>query len=140
MHLCSQCRKKHSYVCPIFEATGSCSQGSKCKLHHPKKWSRGKKSQRSRENKNAHGRYFGSMHVDILEPGRVLAEREPRVDDNLSEGQFSDYISLDVSDEEARESCDAMSEQAIGGNDDPWDSQLDDLDELIKPIGIMNRI
>ncbi|GLT55844.1 hypothetical protein SLA2020_289310 [Shorea laevis] len=136
----NECRKKHSYVCPIFEATGSCSQGSKCRLHHPKKWSRGKKSQRSRENKNGHGRYFGSMHVDILEPGRVLAERQPRVDDNLSEGQFSDYISLDVSDEEARESCDAMSEQAIFGNDDPWDSQLDDLDELIKPIGIMNRI
>ncbi|GLT84932.1 hypothetical protein SLE2022_031390 [Rubroshorea leprosula] len=135
----NECRKKHSYVCPIFEAKGSCSQGSKCKLHHPKKWSRSKKSKRSREHKSAHGRYFGSMHVDISEPGRVVGERQPRVDDNLCEGQFSDYIGLDVSDEEAKETNDTMSDQPTFGDDDPWDSQTDDLEELIKPIGIMNR-
>ncbi|GLT77926.1 hypothetical protein SLA2020_494800 [Shorea laevis] len=136
----NECPKKHSYVCPIFEAEGSCWQGSKCKLHHPKKWSRSKKCKRSTEHKNAHGRYFGSMHVDISEPGRLVGERQPRVDDNLCEGQFSDYISLDVSDEQAEETNDTTSDQpTFGDDDDPWDSQIDDLDELIKPIGIMNR-
>lgn len=135
-----ECRKKHSYVCPAFEATGSCPQGSKCKLHHPKKRSRGKKKKQAREQKKSQGRYFGSLQVDSSESGRAVGERQARVD-NLSADQFSDYISLGDSDEEASESfLGAMNEVVSSRDDDFWDSGVvDDLDALIKPVAIMNR-
>ncbi|KAK3428243.1 hypothetical protein EUGRSUZ_E01003 [Eucalyptus grandis] len=60
----NECRNKHSYICPTFEATGRCQQGSKCKLHHPKGRSKGKKRKRSGE-KSSLGRYFGSMTMRL---------------------------------------------------------------------------
>lgn len=132
--ICAQCRKKHSYVCPNFEATGSCPQGSKCKLHHPKNRSKGKKIKRLMEHKNARGRYFG---IDISEP---KSTHQALDDDNIfSDGKFSNYICFDISDDEAerlhQESCD----QTIFVDNDSSDLQLDDLDESIKPFRIMDE-
>ncbi|OMP06750.1 Zinc finger, CCCH-type [Corchorus olitorius] len=136
----NECRKKHSYVCPNFEVTGSCPHGSKCKLHHPKKRSRTKKSKRSMEHKNAYGRYFG---IDILEPKRVVSDTERHQalddDDKFCDVKFSDYICLDVSDDEAGEVHRVINDQMAFGDNDSSDLQLDDPDELIKPIRIMNR-
>ncbi|XVF39246.1 hypothetical protein PTKIN_Ptkin01aG0020100 [Pterospermum kingtungense] len=132
----NECRKKHSYVCPNFEAKRSCSQGSKCKLHHPKNRSKRKKSKRMEHN-YAHGRYFG---VDIFEPKRMVSERHRAIDDDdiLFDGKFSDYINLDVSDDEAGELHHAMRDQMTSSDNDSTDLQLDDLDGLIKPIRVMN--
>ncbi|GAV81655.1 hypothetical protein CFOL_v3_25109 [Cephalotus follicularis] len=134
-----ECQKKHSYICPIFEATGSCPQGSKCKLHHPKTKRKGKKRKRSREQKNTQGRYFGSMHVKISEPGIAVSEKYSFLDhdDHIFEGRNADYISLGVSDEEYGESYDLPSEQTSFFDSDPSDLQLNDIDELIKPVRVM---
>ncbi|XP_022768073.1 uncharacterized protein LOC111312250 [Durio zibethinus] len=139
----NECQKKHSYVCPNFEATGSCPQGSKCKLHHPKTRSKGKKSKRSMEHKNARGRYF---RIDISEPKRISERHQPLDDDNIFfDGKFSDYISLDViddddNDDKAGELHRVISDQTTFGDSDSSDLRLDDLDESIKPILIMNKI
>ncbi|KAK9023617.1 hypothetical protein V6N11_003829 [Hibiscus sabdariffa] len=133
----NECRKKHSYVCPNFEATGSCPLGSKCKLHHPKNRSKVKKNKRSMENKIARGRYFG---VDISEPKRMVSERPHQVveDDNICfDGKFSDYINLDVSDDEAGELHQVICDQTSFGDSDSSDLQSEDLDKWIKPIRIM---
>ncbi|XP_030455206.2 uncharacterized protein LOC115676428 isoform X2 [Syzygium oleosum] len=130
----NECRKKHSYICPTFEATGRCQQGSKCKLHHPKGRIKGKKRKRSGE-KSSLGRYFGSMTIRLSKQGTAASERV-RVEDNDDNTVFSDYISLDVSDDEERESDDPMIFDEI----DPLDVRLDDLDEQIKPIRIMDRM
>ncbi|KAK6246275.1 hypothetical protein SCA6_009365 [Theobroma cacao] len=134
----NECRKKHSYVCPNFEATGSCPQGSKCKLHHPKKQSKGKKSKRSIKHNNARGRYFG---IDMLVPKRMVPESHRALDDDdmFFDGKFSDYIRLDVRDDDAGEIHQVMNDQMTFGDNDSSDLRLDDLDELIKPIRIMNR-
>ncbi|XWS25076.1 hypothetical protein CRYUN_Cryun27aG0040000 [Craigia yunnanensis] len=133
----NECRKKHSYVCPNFEATGSCPQASKCKLHHPKSRRKGKKNKRSMEHKNARGRYFG---IDISEPKRIVSERhQALVDDNIFfDGKFSDYINLDISDDETGE-LQVLCDQTTFGDNDSSDLQLDDFDESIKPIRIMNE-
>ncbi|XP_021895300.1 uncharacterized protein LOC110812756 isoform X2 [Carica papaya] len=139
----NECRKKHSYVCPAFEATGSCPQGSKCKLHHPKNRSKGRKRKRSCAQKNARGRYFGSLHVEITEPGSVVLERHSMQEENaIFGGKLTDYIGLDdtdgeVSDGEAGESNDLGNEKTTFGEGDLSDFQFDDLDELIKPVRIM---
>ncbi|KDP32867.1 hypothetical protein JCGZ_12159 [Jatropha curcas] len=134
-----ECRKKHSYVCPTYEATGSCPQGSKCKLHHPKNRSKGKKSKQSREKKKAQGRYFGSMNINTSDPGPAVSEKHLVEDnDNIgSEGSIADYISLDFSGETA-ESTNIVEEQTSFRDSDPMEFELVDLDELIKPIRIMN--
>ncbi|KAK2659413.1 hypothetical protein Ddye_005946 [Dipteronia dyeriana] len=138
----NECRKKHSYVCPFFEATGSCPQGSKCKLHHPKSQKKGKKSKRSRQRKNSRGRYFGSLHMDDNEPQIMKSERKSEQDygDVTLEGNFADYITLAISGDEAGETYDAMNEQTTLYDSDNSDFQLDDLDELIKPIRIMDSM
>ncbi|KAH9757233.1 hypothetical protein KPL71_016319 [Citrus sinensis] len=135
-----ECRKKHSYVCPTFKATGSCALGAKCRLHHPKSRSNGKKSRRSRKPKNTHGRYFGSMLVEDSESQTAMSER-PTVQNNgnlFVEGKLVDYIGLDVSDKEAGETNDALHELLDFNDSGASELQLDDLDELIKPIRIMN--
>ncbi|XP_022773301.1 uncharacterized protein LOC111315667 isoform X2 [Durio zibethinus] len=134
----NECRKKHSYICPKFEATGSCPQGSKCKLHHPKNRIKGKKSKRSIEHKNACGRYF---RIDISEPKRIVSEKHKALDDGniFFDGKFSDYISLDVGDDEAGELHKVICDQTTFGDNDSSDLQLDNLNESIKPIRIMNE-
>ncbi|KAL8110329.1 uncharacterized protein LOC141671079 isoform X2 [Apium graveolens] len=136
----NECRKKHTYVCPKYEETGICPQGSKCKLHHPKKRSKGLKRKLSRGKKNAHGRYFGSRSFDTI--GSITAGSEKlhlkNSDDIFNlEGKFTDYISLDISDEEAGETVDPLMEQITMCASDV---QVADLDEQIKPVGVMHRL
>ncbi|XP_059630634.1 uncharacterized protein LOC132273660 isoform X2 [Cornus florida] len=135
-----ECRKKHSYVCPIFEATGICPQGSNCKLHHPKNRTKGKKKKPPREQKNTQGRYFGSRHIDFAECRMTLSEKHSAKDDDddifFQEGRFADYISLDVSDEEDGETGDSARERTTLSDGDFADAQVD---EIIKPIRIMNK-
>lgn len=133
-----QCRKKHSYVCPIFEATGSCSQGSKCKLHHPKNRSKGKKQSREL---NARVRYFGFRHISNGDPERVAPEKDTAKKDDISfqEGRFVEYISLDVSDEEFGSTEDPRTQQTTFFGSEQSYLHLDDVDELIKPVLIMNN-
>jgi hypothetical protein len=133
-----QCPKKHSYVCPSFEAIGSCPQGSKCKLHHPKNRTKEKKSKRSREN-NAQGRYFGLMHINATKtrnavPGKLYVQDN----DTICFKGIADYISLDVSDEEVVENNNPGDLHTAFGDSDPLNLQLGDLDKLIKPVRIMN--
>lgn len=137
----NECRKKHSYVCPIFEATGSCPLGSKCKLHHPKNRSKGKKKKQSREL-NAQGRYFGFRHVNNRDPEKVVSEKDTaKNNDDISfqEGRFADYISLDVSDEDIGSINGPRTQQTTLFGSEPSYLHLDDLDELIKPVLIMNK-
>nr|GEX15103.1 zinc finger, CCCH-type [Tanacetum cinerariifolium] len=102
-----ECRKKHTYACPVFEATGACPQGSKCKLHHPKNRKTGlkRKQQHSLEQnqKNSRGRYFGSFRGGEAMP---ISEKHYLRDDDgdmLCQGELTEYISLGFSDEEAGE-------------------------------------
>ncbi|KAK9096204.1 hypothetical protein Sjap_021701 [Stephania japonica] len=67
----NECRKKHTYVCPVYESTGVCPQGSMCKLHHPKTRNKSRKRKRSDEPKNSNKRYFGSRIREIDEIYRV---------------------------------------------------------------------
>lgn len=136
-----QCRKKHTYVCPKYEETGICPQGSKCKLHHPKKRSKGIKRKSSRGQKNAHGRYFGSRSVDAIGSRTAVSEKLhiKNSDDIFNvEDKFTDYISLDISDEEAGETVDPTMEQITMCASDGQVADLDD--EQIKPVCVMHRL
>ncbi|WCJ43488.1 Zinc finger C-x8-C-x5-C-x3-H type family protein [Euphorbia peplus] len=134
-----ECRKKHSYVCPAYEATGSCPQGSKCKLHHPKNRTKGKKSKQSRDKKTGQGRYFGSMQKNVSEHETRASRKCPVQDDSsiYVEGGIDEYISLDFKDE-GGESSNIVDEEMYINDSDPLDLQLvvDD-DDMIKPIRIM---
>ncbi|XP_057441812.1 uncharacterized protein LOC130733602 isoform X2 [Lotus japonicus] len=131
----NECLKKHSYVCPTFEATGTCVQGTKCKLHHPKKQSKGKKRKRS-EDQNSRGRYFGSIPVDVSEPGMMVAASSHQ--DLDLEKELSDYISLDVN-EEVADMVDQSFEHSEFCDNDSMDLQLDTTDEL-KPVLIITKL
>ncbi|CAI9778066.1 unnamed protein product [Fraxinus pennsylvanica] len=135
----NECRKKHTYVCPAFEATGICPEGSKCKLHHPKR-KRGIKRKSLSEQKNIRGRYFDSKPFHIAESQTAIIERLPvKGNDNIvcQEEKLEDYISLDVGNEEVENSIGPSSKRVRV--DYPLEAEVIDLDELIKPIRIMNR-
>ncbi|XP_052201142.1 uncharacterized protein LOC127807384 isoform X2 [Diospyros lotus] len=138
----NECRKKHSYVCPVFEAGGVCPLGSKCKLHHPKKRNKGKKKNPCGEQKNARGRYFGSMQIDTSECQTAVAGKQTGKDgENIffEEGRFADYIHLDGSDEEEAGDMDSKaSEETTTWNGGATDLQLDD-DNLIRPVYILSK-
>ncbi|XP_057490495.1 zinc finger CCCH domain-containing protein 7-like isoform X1 [Actinidia eriantha] len=134
----NECRKKHSYICPTFEENGICTQGSKCKLHHPKNRNKGKKKKPSAAQKNARGRYFGS---NISEHRTLVSEKHStKHNDDIfcQEGKFADYIHLDFSDDEAEEISDPASERTISRDGDLTDMELD-VDELIKPFNLIRR-
>ncbi|XP_042479792.1 uncharacterized protein At1g21580 isoform X2 [Macadamia integrifolia] len=137
-----ECRKKHSYVCPVFEATGTCPQGSMCKLHHPKNQNKGKKRKRSKDRKNKRGRYFGSRFTDATKNSTV-ASNKPAVQNNgdifFEEGGFANYISLDFSDEEAGETTNITDMYTTLCDSEPSELASDDLGDLIKPVRILNR-
>ncbi|KAL2317845.1 hypothetical protein Fmac_031721 [Flemingia macrophylla] len=135
--LTHKCRKKHSYVCPTFEATGTCSEGIKCKLHHPKKQSKGKKRKRSGDQNNSRGRYFGPLPADVSESG-MLAPKRLKQCGELEE-ELSDYINLDLNDE-VEDTVDQSFEPAAMCDNDSLDLQLDDFDELVKPVLLMENI
>lgn len=80
------------------------------------------------------------MLVEDSESQTAMSER-PTVQDNgnlFVEGKLVDYIGLDVSDKEAGETNDALHELLDFNDSGASELQLDDLDELIKPIRIMN--
>ncbi|KAJ1440928.1 Zinc finger, CCCH-type [Sesbania bispinosa] len=131
-----RCRKKHSYVCPIFEATGTCTHGTKCKLHHPKKQSKGKKRKRS-EDENSRGRYFGSIPIDVSEPGMMMPPRQRQHKDDL-ENELSNFIGLDVN-EEVTHTVYQSFEQSTFCDNESLELQLDTSDELIKPVFLITK-
>ncbi|CAL0305486.1 unnamed protein product [Lupinus luteus] len=134
----NECRKKHSYVCPTFETTGNCNQGTRCKLHHPKKeQSAGKKRKRSGDHNSGTERCFGSIPIDFSEPGMMVGQRQQQRN-NENEGEIADYISFEVGDG-VSESAEQSFEEATLSDSNPLDLELDNLDELIKPVLIMNR-
>ncbi|XP_026445731.1 uncharacterized protein LOC113346413 isoform X2 [Papaver somniferum] len=158
----NECRKKHSYVCPQFESTGECPQGKKCKLHHPSRNMKNRKRKRAEENNSKHvrGRYFGSNRFDgEIEFGRIASighcsEQKKNGRSSFSEGEIMDYISLEVSEsdnEEGGEEAQGTTNYAMDTSTNlckeadllsdhlmlPLDD-LDDDDDLIKPIAIMN--
>ncbi|KAL2894016.1 Zinc finger CCCH domain-containing protein 7 [Bienertia sinuspersici] len=139
----NECRKKHSYICPVFDVSGSCPQGSKCKLYHPRKV-KAKKRKISRDQNNAKGRYFGSdLSVFVDSESRPILEKtvelEPSKGNYAVQGDLGDFISLDVGDNEVLEN-ELTSDQAFLCEDDPLNCQLDDLDDLIKPLSILGAL
>ncbi|XP_073052767.1 uncharacterized protein [Primulina eburnea] len=102
----NECRKKHTYVCPAFESTGTCPRSSMCKLHHPKKKTEKKPES---EQKIVRGRYFDGGLIDAAECSMATGEKPPAEGEDdivCEEGKYPDYISLDIS------------------NDDPGDEYL----------------
>ncbi|XP_013585492.1 PREDICTED: uncharacterized protein At1g21580 isoform X1 [Brassica oleracea var. oleracea] len=129
-----ECRKKHSYTCPDFEATGSCSQGSKCKLHHPKNQGKGRKRKRPSEpsEKNARGRYFGSLQKLFSESEPMVVDRHPTESEDFgTEG--IEFISLGATEEEAGDNNDQATEQSISSESEEPAS----IYELIRPVALM---
>ncbi|GER49146.1 zinc finger CCCH domain-containing protein 7 [Striga asiatica] len=120
----NECRKKHTYVCPAYEALGSCPNQSSCKLHHPKK--KTEKQQPLIEQKTLKGRYFDGGLIGKADSTDILTERAPAngKDEMVLNGKkYPDYISLDVDDDD--DDDDEM--------DQAWDSdeQMPDFDVLV---------
>ncbi|KAL4583144.1 hypothetical protein LXL04_007709 [Taraxacum kok-saghyz] len=128
----NECRKKHTYTCPVFEATGECSQATKCKLHHPKNRNRNRKPQNStpRHLKNSKGRYFGGA----VSGGNTIPLYHKKDDDLCQQPEF---ISLDFGDLEDVMVIDNDQTTMVTG--DPLEA-TDDLDDLTKPIRIMKNV
>lgn len=130
-----QCPKKHSYDCPVFKATGTCSQGSKCKLHHPKTEKQGKKRKRPTKQ-NSRGRYFGSTNADITKSKSLVVENSVQSNGGVCfQGKFDDYISLDFSDGEEGSNNDLT--RIVSSDVETTDLQLQDSDEYVKPLLLM---
>uniref|UniRef100_M4DN42 Uncharacterized protein n=2 Tax=Brassica campestris TaxID=3711 RepID=M4DN42_BRACM len=130
----NECRKKHSYTCPDFEATGSCPQGSKCKLHHPKNQGKGIKRKRPSEpsEKNPRGRYFGSLQKLFSESEPMVVDRHPTESEDFGKEGF-EFISLGATEEEAGDNNDQATEQSISSESEEPAS----IYELIKPVALM---
>uniref|UniRef100_A0A1D1XXX7 Zinc finger CCCH domain-containing protein 7 n=1 Tax=Anthurium amnicola TaxID=1678845 RepID=A0A1D1XXX7_9ARAE len=140
-----QCRKKHSYVCPHFETSGKCPQGSACKLHHPKHANKQANKSRKRKRTTIHnhgrGRYFGCSASEVGEPQMFASnmDMQKKHDIFFHEGRFAEYISLDIdTDGDVIEDNDPMNSHSILMNSNLSDSQSSDADALIKPVRIMN--
>ncbi|XP_042033155.1 uncharacterized protein LOC121779795 isoform X2 [Salvia splendens] len=116
----NECQKKHTYTCPAFEATGVCPQASTCKLHHPKKKTEKKPTM---EQKVVRGRYFDGGLVGVDDWSSASASAAAPLVEKLAtrgkddmimhEGQFPDFISLEVSDDdETDQGCDELQPDA----------------------------
>lgn len=91
------------------------------------------------EQKNIRGRYFDSEPFDIAESQTAIIERLPvKGNGNIAcQEELEDYICLDVGHEEVEQSIGPSSKRVRV--DSPLEAEVIDLDELIKPIRIMNR-
>ncbi|KAL0698037.1 hypothetical protein Bca4012_054159 [Brassica carinata] len=129
------CRKKHSYTCPVFEATGSCSQGSKCKLHHPKNQSKGRKRKRPTEpsERNSRGRYFGSLHKVFSESEPMVVDRRPTSNSADFGIEGLDFIFLGATEYEAGNNSDPAAEQSVSSASEEPVSVYN----LIRPVALM---
>ncbi|CAI9282093.1 unnamed protein product [Lactuca saligna] len=140
----NECRKKHTYACPAFEATGECSQGTNCKLHHPKNRSTGlkRKHQNQKTQKHSRGRYFGAVGGGGGEGEEAERQHHFNLKDILcQQGKLgADYISIDFGDGVTDETTVVTSEEyplyLVGEEEE--EAHLD-LDHLTKPIGIMKN-
>uniref|UniRef100_A0ACD6AEX8 Uncharacterized protein n=1 Tax=Avena sativa TaxID=4498 RepID=A0ACD6AEX8_AVESA len=133
-----ECRKKHSYVCPVFEATGECPQESRCKLHHPKKTIKSKRSRPGTPQNSSWGRYFDTSIGHDSGTSKVSSDqddrqKQPRV---FSGGDFVDFITLDTDGDEV-DALDSLQLMELGSGDLSAEAQADNLDALIKPLRIM---
>ncbi|KAL9275196.1 Zinc finger CCCH domain-containing protein [Drosera capensis] len=139
----NECRKKHSYICPAFEATGSCLDEPKCKLYHPRRGKVNSKRRSFEDQKNSWGRYFGLGDANFLDlnssfPRKLIV---PKSSDDIfsTEGRYADYIRLDVSDEEVGEDDEESVDPSSLNENEPSCALPQDLDELIKPVRILGR-
>ncbi|GAB2220927.1 hypothetical protein Drorol1_Dr00012086 [Drosera rotundifolia] len=138
----NECQKKHSFICPAFEATGSCPDEPKCKLYHPRR--RKVNSKRSSEDqKTSWGRYFGLGDANFLDlnssfPRKLIVPKSSN-DIFLTEGRYADYIRLDVSDEEVGQDDEESVDPSSLNENEPSCALPRDLDELIKPVRILGR-
>ncbi|KAM0933950.1 putative transcription factor C3H family [Dioscorea sansibarensis] len=136
-----ECCKKHSYVCPVFEATGKCPQGSKCKLHHPKSINKTKKrKQTTIQISSNKRRYFGSSITEAVKPLNVVHDKKVVEGRDLfcCDGQFTDFISLDAnSDEDGAEVTVSMDSHAMPCDSELSDQQPEDVEALIKPVHLL---
>ena len=138
INLCyKQCRKKHSYVCPVFEATGECPQQSRCKLHHPKKTIKSsKRSKPDNPQNSSWGRYFDTSARLGSETTKVsLGQDDRQKQQRVFSGGFVDFITLDTDGDEGADASDSLQLTELDSGD--LDSQADNLDALIKPLRIM---
>ncbi|KAM0832225.1 hypothetical protein ACQ4PT_065058 [Festuca glaucescens] len=134
-----ECRKKHSYVCPVFEATGECPQQSTCKLHHPKKTIKSNKRGRPDTPQNSSwGRYFDTSLGQGSETSKVSSDQDdrPKQQRVFSDGDFMDFITLDTDGDEV-DALDSLQLMGLGSGDLSAEAQADNLDALIKPLRIM---
>lgn len=130
-------------MCPLFESNRECPQGSKCKLHHPKRRNKHKRRKTAEVQSNSTGRYFGSTITSIAEPLPISTVEKDTEDGGellFSSGQVADYISLDdVADGEGGSDCNApRGFEPIHANSDCLDLlPMDNPDAFMKPIRIM---
>ncbi|KAG6526470.1 hypothetical protein ZIOFF_016455 [Zingiber officinale] len=137
-----ECCKKHSYMCPMYRASGKCLQGTKCKLHHPKTKNKRKERNDIMVQGNTWGRYFGSGASEISESLLVSSDaRVEKANDLFENGWFAEFIALTPyeNDREAyfMDSEDAAHPSRFGSGDGAL--QNDDPDASIKPIRIMRK-
>ncbi|XP_071733878.1 uncharacterized protein [Rutidosis leptorrhynchoides] len=139
----NECRKKHTYACPVFEATGTCSQGTKCKLHHPKTRKTGLKrkqqhSMEQQQRKNTRGRYFGSVSsVETMPISENCNSKDDVTDISCQQGIFAEYISLDFGNEKSGEVIGDQSMMLVSETPSLGAAEFDD---KTKPIRLINRI
>ncbi|CAN6194113.1 unnamed protein product [Urochloa humidicola] len=134
-----ECHKRHSYVCPVFEATGECPQESRCKLHHPKKKNKSKRTRVDTLHNNSWGRYFDTS-IGHGSGARVVSsseEEERQKPEQVSGDDLADFIDLGADIEvpgDGHASDDIQLMELDSGN---LKMQADNLEALIKPLRIM---
>uniref|UniRef100_A0A0E0E443 C3H1-type domain-containing protein n=1 Tax=Oryza meridionalis TaxID=40149 RepID=A0A0E0E443_9ORYZ len=134
-----ECHKKHSYVCPVFEATGECPQGSRCKLHHPKSKVKSKSRRPDFLQNSSWGRYFDASIDHQDETRKVSLDEDEREKPQrvFSDGDLG-FINLDDDADEDVTALDASDDIPLMELDSgDLSAQTDNLDALIKPLRIM---
>ena len=134
-----ECHKKHSYVCPVFEATGECPQGSRCKLHHPKSKVKSKSRRPDFLQNSSWGRYFDASIDHQDETRKVSLDEDEREKPQrvFTDGDLG-FISLDDDADEDVTALDASDDIPLMELDSgDLSVQTDNLDALIKPLRIM---
>ncbi|RCV22248.1 hypothetical protein SETIT_4G205600v2 [Setaria italica] len=133
-----ECRKKHSYVCPVFEATGECPQESRCKLHHPKKKIKSKRSRVDTLQTNSWGRYFDTS-IGHRRGARVVSseEEERQKREQVSGDDLADFIDLGADIEVTGDVDTSDDIQLMELDSRNLKMRADNLEALIKPLRIM---
>ncbi|XP_068652577.1 uncharacterized protein [Aristolochia californica] len=140
----NECRKKHTYVCLHYKEKGVCPLGLLCKLHHPKNRSKCQKQKHTEDQRNSRGRYFGSLK--LIDGGGI---RSPVSENQTAEsgggeiffcdGRYADYISLYISEDETEVVKDPIDRHLPPAESESSEPQIDSLDDLIRPVGLIRR-